>query len=93
MFIIEDERHAEWLGEYGTRDEAVAELQRLSKVPWDEAPNRAPCTSWATCGRTYELVQFDAAATPWRELRREPALDVSKNGVAWLLEGCSSPAS
>ena len=86
MFIIEDERHAEWVGEYGTRGEAVAELQRLSQVPWNEAPNQAPCTNWETCGRSYELVEFDSAVTPWRELHREGALSISKGGVEWLLE-------
>ena len=89
MFIIEDERHAEWVGEYGTREEAVAELQRLSKVPWDQTPNQAPCTGWETCGRSYELVEFDAASTPWRELQRQPALNVSRAGAEWLLGAAS----
>ena len=93
MFIIEDKRHAERVGEYCKRDEAIAELQRLSKVPWDQAPNQAPCTSWETCGRCYELVEFDAAATPWRELQRQAALSVNKAGVEWLLEGDLRPAS
>ena len=89
MFIIEDERHAEWVGEYGTRKEAVAELRRLSEVPWDQAPNQPPCTSWETCGRFYELVEFDATSTPWSELERQPALNVSKAGAEWLLDAAS----
>ena len=91
MFIIEDERHAEWLGEYSTRSEAVSELQRLASIPWDQTPNQAPCVNWATCGRTYELVQFDDTTTPWQELGREPALNVSKEQVEWLLEGTAHP--
>jgi hypothetical protein len=87
MFIIEDELHAEWIGKYATRVEAVAELQRFAVLAWDEPPNRAPCTSSATCGRNYELVEFDDATLPWRELRREPALKVSKEGVECLLAG------
>jgi hypothetical protein len=93
MFIIEDERHAEWLGEYGTRDEAIAKLQRLSNVPWNEAPNQAPCASWETCGRCYKLVEFDVAAIPWRELHRQAALNVSKDCVEWLLKCDLGPAS
>jgi hypothetical protein len=87
MFIIEDERHAERVGEYGTRAEAIAELRRLTGVPWDQAPNQAPCVGWETCGRSYELVEFDSTITPWRELQRHAALKVSKAGVKWLLEG------
>ena len=51
VFVIEDESHAEWAGEFATFEEALAELKRRASLPWDEAPNQAPCTSWRTCGR------------------------------------------
>jgi hypothetical protein len=83
MFVIEDEAHAEWCGEYTTREEAVTELKVRSLVPWDQAPNVAPCTSWRTCGREYVLLEFDTGTEPWKELSRTPALSVSSAGAKW----------
>jgi hypothetical protein len=85
MFVIEDEAHAERLGEFSTIEAATAELRRLSKVSWDEAPNVAPCTNWRACGRRYELVHYDSTNVPWREKLRIPALNVSAKAVVWLL--------
>jgi hypothetical protein len=51
MFIIEDAIHADWHGQFADFAAAIAELKRLSAIPWDEPPNCAPCTSWPTCGR------------------------------------------
>jgi hypothetical protein len=93
MFIIEDERHGEWMGDYGTRDEAIAKLRYLSKVPWNEAPNIAPCASWESWGRRYELVEIDLAAVPSRELHRQAVLNVSSGCVEWLLKGDLGPTS
>jgi hypothetical protein len=84
MFIIEDEAHAELQdGEFDNEQEAMAELHRRAAIPWDERPNLAPCTNWQTCGRRYELVEYDESATPWKELSRRPILDVSAEGVRW----------
>ena len=83
MFVIEDERHAEQIGTFSDREEAMAELRRLASVPWDHAPNAAPCTGWARCGRSYELVEYNTAQKPWRELSRNMTLDVSARGVHW----------
>ena len=86
MFIIEDEMHAEILpGEFATFADALAELKRLAVVPWNEEPNSAPCQSWQTCGRRYELVEYDAATVPWTELQRIPALNISAVAIEWLL--------
>ena len=86
MFIIEDEAHGEIQpGQFATFADAVAELRRLAAVPWNEAPNAAPCQSWRTCGRNYELVEYDGATTPWTELQRIPALNISAAGTKWLL--------
>lgn len=82
-FQIEDEAHAEALGRFESLDEALAELRRLAQIPWNEHPNQAPCTSWRTCGRRYEIVAYDASAHPWREVRRLPALEVNAAGVQW----------
>ncbi|CAE6699078.1 hypothetical protein XA1314C_03790 [Xanthomonas arboricola] len=82
-FVIEDESHAEQIGEYASLDEAWAELGRLAAIPWDQRPNVAPCPSWQTCGRTYKIIEYETSSTPWRELRQVSGLDVSVNGVAW----------
>lgn len=45
MYAIEDEIHAEPHGEFSTRDQAIEELKRRAAIPWNEAPNVAPCMS------------------------------------------------
>jgi hypothetical protein len=85
MFRIEDERHAELQeGEYVTMAAAMAELRRRATLPWDKAPNAAPCTNWQNCGRTYEIVEFDTASIPWKELQRVAVLEVTAGGAGWL---------
>ena len=85
LFVIEDERHAEpQEGNFSTLSEAVTELRRRAALPWDQAPNVAPCTNWRNCGRCYEVVEYDVSETPWTELRRMPALEISATGAKWL---------
>lgn len=84
VFVIEDEWHAEWIGEFATRAEAEAELDRLAAIPWDEPPNQCPCGSWRKCGRRYHLIEFDAASEPWRRLTSEAFLEVSAKETKWL---------
>ena len=84
MFIIEDEAHAEEQeGEFATFHDAVAELRRRARIPWDVQPNRAPCSSWGECGRRYEVVEFDVSASLRKEVRRVPVLDISAQGAHW----------
>lgn len=85
MYIIEDEIHAESVGEFLTLEAAIAELRRLYQLPWDEEPNLAPCINWHTCGRAYELVEYDASSQPWQTRSRLPALNVSAANKEWLL--------
>jgi hypothetical protein len=82
-FVIEDELHAEHHGEFTTFNDAVRELRRRAQIPWDREPNQAPCQSWRTCGRSYEIIEYDDIQTPWRELRRKSALEISAEGVVW----------
>jgi hypothetical protein len=84
VFVIEDELHDEQQGEYGSMAEALAELERLAKLPWDKPPNIAPCTSWRTCGRFYQIIEYDNSVTPWKELDRDIYLEVSAAGVKWI---------
>ncbi len=83
IFVIEDESHAEQIGEFGTFDDALAEVRRRAEMPWDQPPNAAPCTTWKTCGRKYEIVEYDASQTPWRQLSRTRILEVSAEGPKW----------
>jgi hypothetical protein len=85
LFVIEDERHAELQGNFSSRSEAIAELERRANIAWNEHPNLAPCTNWANCGRTYELIDYDDNESPSRELSREQILEISATGVQWLL--------
>ena len=85
VFVIEDEVHAERQeGEFSALEEAVAELRRRAVAPWDARPNEAPCMNWRNCGRRYEIVEYDISETPWKELQRLPALEVSDRGTRWL---------
>lgn len=90
MFVIEDEWHAEWMGEFDSREEADAEIRRLASLPWDEAPNVCPCTSWRTCGRRYHIIQFETSYEPWRSLSDEAVLEVSAKATAWLPKEASA---
>ena len=84
MFVVEDERHCESTGTFTTFEDAVDELRRRSHVPWDDEPNRAPCVGWRTCGRTYEIVEYDDSQVPWRQLQRVRVLEISANEVRWV---------
>lgn len=85
VFKIEDERHAEPLpGEFSSLAAAAVELRRLAALPWNQVPNVAPCTNWRTCGRKYEVVEYDVSTRPWKELNRVTALEVSAEGIKWL---------
>jgi hypothetical protein len=85
VFVIADERHGESRGQFETFDQAIREVQQLAEIRWDEAPNRAPCISWRTCGRSYSVREYDESTVP-RELLRDVAVcEVSASGVSWRL--------
>jgi hypothetical protein len=86
VFVIEDDLHAEPQGQFPSFEHAIEELKRRATIPWDEHPNRAPCTSWSTCGRAYEVIEYDNSETPWKELRRIAVLAVSGKEVRWLID-------
>lgn len=83
MFVIEDEIHAEWCGEFKTYEEALSELQARSRISWDATPNICPCMSWRTCGREYYILEFDSTLEPWCEVSRTHVLSVSSKGTLW----------
>ena len=84
MFVIQDERHFDQVGEFSSRAEAHAELQRLADLPWNAAPNLCPCTSWRTCGRRYHIIEYDTSRTPWKQISYDALLDISAKATVWL---------
>ena len=86
-YVIEDDFHAELFDQFPTLDLAIQELKRLAGIPWDQPPNQAPCENWKGCGRTYHILEVDAAKLPWKERRRLPMLEISAKGVQWSAAG------
>ncbi len=86
MFVIEDDLHAEQQdGQFASFEDAIEELERRARIPWDEEPNQAPCSNWRNCGRKYVVIECDTSRLPWNELSRTEVLDVSADGVTWRL--------
>ena len=77
-WVVEDDTHAELIGEFPSRKAAIEELRRLATQSWDGPDNRAPCTSWETCTRRYVLRRADAAYGEGEE-----ALHVGSKGTRW----------
>lgn len=82
-FVIEDEIHAEQVGEFSTLQSAWAALRRLSEVAWDAHPNAAPCHSKHACGRDYRIIEYDTSSVPWILVRQYGGLAVNAKGVVW----------
>lgn len=94
VFVIEDEAHQDIFWKFDRRDAAIGELRRVAAVPWNEQPNAAPCANREHCGRRYELVEYDTSAgEPWRELSREPALEISAREIRWYSGASAEPLS
>ena len=83
IFVIEDEAHAEYCGEFSTFENALIELKKRSKIKWDEKPNICPCTNWKNCGRNYEIIEYDETKETWKEIKTTPILKISSKGVVW----------
>ena len=87
MFIIYDKFHAEFISdEYGTFASALLELQRISKTPFSEKPNRPPCSGWSHCKRDYHIVEYDDSQTPWVLLSDTKALLFSASAIEWYIK-------
>ena len=84
MILIEDDNHCERGGTFERFEDAVAELRRRAAIPWDEPPNKAPCSSWRTCGRAYYVLEYDASGAQWIRLREAAVLNISAKGVEWV---------
>jgi hypothetical protein len=75
-WTVEDEIHAELIGEHPSRGEALNEIRRRAALPWDALENRAPCTNWRNCGREYTIISPDGSV--------EHVVRVEALGVHWL---------
>ena len=82
VFEVRDERHGESRGVYRTSAEAFAAVSRLAALPWDSPLNRAPCTSWRTCGRHYEILEREPEP-PMQVASRTDVLTMSASGLEW----------
>jgi hypothetical protein len=80
-FLVEDDFHADSMGSFPSREEALVLADRLRADPGAEE-NRPPCTSWRTCRREYYLIEYDDATKPfWTFIRREfPVRDRLRQG-------------
>ncbi len=84
IFIIEDESHDEWCGEFTSYEDALKELKARANLPWDTAPNQCPCMNWKTCSRNYEIIEFDNSKDGhWKVMSRTPIFEISSKGVIW----------
>jgi len=86
MFIIEDEIHSEWSGEFQSFQEAVEELKIRSRLSWNVKPNICPCQSWKTCSRDYYILEFDTSYKTWIEKSRILVLSISEKGKTWHID-------
>ena len=85
MFIIEDAIHAEPQDkEFDSFEEAYKEIEKISKISWNEPPNCCPCTNWKNCERNYYIIEYDTTKTPWIELQRKEILTISAKGLKWV---------
>ena len=84
MFIIEDEIHAEpQEGKFETFEQALKILKERAEIPYDQEPNRCPCTNWKNCERQYQIIEYNDKDIPWKELNRQDILTVSAKGIKW----------
>ncbi|MBK0404803.1 hypothetical protein I5M27_17560 [Adhaeribacter sp. BT258] len=83
LFEIEDEFHAESQGQFDNYAAALAELQRRTKIPWNEKPNKCPCTNWKNCHRDFQIIHYDTKEIPWKELNRTDVYRISAKGIEW----------
>ena len=82
FWVIVDYWHGqeEW-GIFDTRAEAIAEVERLESMRWDEVPNRAPCNVWRDCGRKWGIVGLDAGPS---RVPETPILEITSAGPTWI---------
>jgi len=86
VFVVDDDMHADRLGEFATIADAWAELRRVASLPFDQEPNQPPCGNWQNCRRSWYIIEYDNTQKPWRQLRTISALEFSAEGPKWQTE-------
>ena len=83
IFVLEDNVHAEHVGEYELFNDALEKAKELYLIPWDKEPNKCPYLSWKTCGREYRIVNFEVVQDKWNELARSEIFSISSSKKEW----------
>ncbi len=83
LYVIADVLHAEQQSEHASLDLAWQELLRLSALPWDESPIQPPCGSWQTCGRDYEIREYQTDGASALCTAVISALKIGADGARW----------
>lgn len=84
IFIIEDEVHSSIEWEFDSFEDAILELKKRADIPWNQKPNISPCMSWETCGKNYEIIEYENSSNPWIEKNRTLVLEISAKETKWL---------
>jgi hypothetical protein len=97
VYAIYDDVHCQLGNEFATLAQSLAELDRLGGLSWNEPPNVAPCSDWASCGRRYRVIELSTdRSAPYSHVPVAPRLCVGYNGIRWLStrdpNDCAPPA-
>jgi hypothetical protein len=84
ILIVDDVHCENQEGKFDRFEDAVAELKRRATIPWDQAPNQAPCMGWKKCGREYCIEEYDITDPHhWKMVRRVEVLKISSKEIKW----------
>jgi len=69
IWILEDDAHAEPIGEYSSFDRAEMEMKKRLNLPKSHELNRGPCSN-PNCPRTYLIIEYDNSCVPWKHIQK-----------------------
>jgi len=69
IWVLEDEAHAEPIGEFSSFDKAETELKRRLSLPKTHNLNRGPCSN-PDCPRTYRIIEYNNSRVPWEYIQK-----------------------
>ena len=79
-------KFTELSNDFGSFENALAELRRRADIPWNENPNLAPCKSWQVCGRKYVIAEYDNSITPVEIGSTGECAQYFGKGVEWEID-------
>jgi hypothetical protein len=86
IYQIEDTNHAEIIGTFDTFENALTELTNIYNIPWNTSPNICPCLNFETCGRDYEIYEYDNSTMPWKYLNSIFICSIYKDKYKWYYQ-------